>query len=306
MIGKIIIGKSFRGCIGYCLDKKEAELLNANLCYGNKNELIDQFNEVRRLNQNLSKPVQHITISLAKGEHLNKEKLISIADDCAKDLGFEKNQYIVIAHGDTGHQHIHIVVNRVGFDGKTVKDSHNYQKIAAYCRRMEEKHRLQKVLSPRRYLAKEQRQLPRIDQRREKLRQDIKECLAVSKNYSQFELQMKMRGYKVEKARGIAFIDIQKVRVKGSEVGYSLSKIERVLSLQPQQKKAVLQQEGEKEMGKTKIQQQQFSIIQPKDLQKDRSVRDAAELLIKPAPFQENIIPALLKKKKQRKRRLHL
>jgi hypothetical protein len=38
----------------------------------------------------------------------------------------------------------------------------------------------------------------------------------------------------------IAFVDPQKVRVKGSEVGYTLSKIEKILSLQPEQKKAAL------------------------------------------------------------------
>lgn len=305
MIGKIIIGKSFRGCISYCLDKKEAELLNTNLCYGNKKELITQFNEVRRLNQNLSKPVQHITISLAKGEQLDKARLAAIAEDCAKDLGFEKNQYIVIAHHDTTHQHIHIVANRVSFDGKTVKDNHNYRKMVVYCRKMEEKHGLQKVLSPRRYLPKEQRHLPRTDQRKEKLRQDIKKCLAISKNYSEFEQEIKKLGYKVNKARGIAFTDPQKVRVKGSEVGYSLSKIEKILSLQPEQKKMVLKKDQVYEIKGQPIQQQP-AVIQAKNLEIARQLKEGTEILLKATPHQENINPALLKKKRQRKKRLGL
>ncbi len=305
MIGKIIIGKSFRGCINYCLDKKEAELLNTNLCYGNKKELITQFNEVRQLNQNLSKPVQHITISLAKGEQLDKARLVSIAADCATDLGFEKNQYIVIAHHDTGHQHIHIVANRVSFDGKIVKDNHNFRKMAVYCRKMEEKHGLQKVLSPRRYLPKEQRNLPRTDQRKEKLRHDIKECLAASKNYPEFELRIKKLDYQVNKARGIAFVDLQKVRVKGSEVGYSLSKIEKILSLQPDQKKMVLKQDQVYEIKGQPI-QQQTTVIQAKNLEKARQLKEGTEILLKATPQQENINPALLKKKRQKKKRLGL
>ncbi len=305
MIGKIIIGKSFRGCISYCLDKKEAELLNTNLCYGNKKELITQFNEVRRLNQNLSKPVQHITISLAKGEQLNNARLVTIAEDCAKELGFEKNQYIVIAHHDTGHQHIHIVANRVSFDGKTVKDNHNYRKMAVYCRKMEEKHGLQKVLSPRRYLPKEQRHLPRTDQRKEKIRQDIKECLVVSKNYSEFEQRIKKLGYQVNKARGIAFVDPQKVKVKGSEVGYSLSKIEKILSLQPEQKKVVLKQDQLNEVKANPIQQRP-TIIATKNLEKNKQLKEGVEILYKPTHQHENISPALLKKKRQKKRRLGL
>ena len=305
MIGKIIIGKSFRGCISYCLDKKEAELLSSNLCYGNKKELISQFNEVRRLNHNLSKPVQHITISLAKGEQLDKNRLISIAEDCARDLGFEKNQYIVIAHHDTAHQHIHIVANRVSFDGKTVKDNHNFRKMAVYCRKMEEKHGLQKVLSPRRYLSKGERYLPRTDIRKEKLRQDIIKCLSASHNYADFELQIKKLGYHVNKARGIAFTDVQKVRVKGSEVGYPLGKIEAILTMQPEQKQVALQQVRSNEIKGNPTTLQPI-VIPVKKYAKDLRLREGAQILLKPTSQQENINPALLKKKRQKRRRLGL
>ena len=303
MIGKIIIGKSFRGCISYCLDKKEAELLFTNLCYGNKKELISQFNEVSRLNQNLAKPVQHITISLANGEQLDRAKLSSVAEDCASELGFAKNQYIVIAHNDTAHQHIHIVAKRVSFDGKTVKDNHNYRKMAVYCRKMEEKHGLQKVLSPKRFLSKDLRHLPRTDQRKEKLRKDIRNCLSQSRSYSEFEQQLKRLGYQVSKARGIAFIDPQKVRVKGSEVGYSLAKIERILLVPPQQKEKVLLKERLNEVRRQPV-QSQSSISQPKKTVNEKKFKEAADPLSKQPPQQENINPSLLKKKRQKKRRL--
>lgn len=42
---------------------------------------------------------------------------------------------------------------------------------------------------------------------------------------------MKKLGYHVLKGRGITFIDNKKVRIKGSEVGFSLAKIERALEL---------------------------------------------------------------------------
>jgi len=148
-------------------------------------------------------------------------------EDCAKQLGFEKNQYIGIHHIDTDHQHIHIVANRVGFDGKTVKDSHNYQKIASYCRKMELKYELKQVLSPRRFLSKELRQIPRYDARKEQLKGDIKECLTASKSYNEFENKMKQKGYELIKARGIAFRDKQKVYTKGSEVGFSLQPLKK-------------------------------------------------------------------------------
>jgi sulfur transfer complex TusBCD TusB component (DsrH family) len=38
-------------------------------------------------------------------------------------------------------------------------------------------------------------------------------------------------GYQVLKGRGISFIDDKKVKIKGSEVGFSLMKIEKILAL---------------------------------------------------------------------------
>ena len=54
--------------------------------------------------------------------------------------------------------------------------------------------------------------------------------LASSKNYEQFEQKMKALKYEVIKMRGIAFRDQQKVYTKGSEVGYSLGTIEKILA----------------------------------------------------------------------------
>jgi hypothetical protein len=124
-----------------------------------------------------------------------------MVEECGKQLGFENNQYIAIHHIDTDDQHIHIVANRVGFDGKTVKDSHNYQKIASYCRKMELKYELKQVLSPRRFLAKELRQILRHDVRKERLKHDIKECPTTSKNHGEFEHKIKQKGYEIFKAR---------------------------------------------------------------------------------------------------------
>ncbi len=86
MIGKVIIGTSFKGCLMYCLNDKfqkpeletvmkdRAEVLLFNKCFGDQKELVQLFNEVRWLNPKLSKPVMHITLSLAPGENLSKDK----------------------------------------------------------------------------------------------------------------------------------------------------------------------------------------------------------------------------------------
>ena len=231
MIGKIIIGKSFRGCISYCLEKDQSAVLEQQLCFGDKREIIQQFNEVRQLNERVAKPVMHITLSLVPGERLLEKEVHRLLDNAARDLGYEKNQWIAIAHHDTSHQHFHIVVNRIGFDGKTLSDSNNYKKIAGLCRRMEKELGLQEVQSPRRFLSKEERSKPRFDQRKERLRQIIIKSLQKARDYREFETRVKAAGYEVIRARGIRFIDSRKVKVKGSELGFSLMRIEQLLGM---------------------------------------------------------------------------
>jgi Relaxase/Mobilisation nuclease domain len=249
MIGKISLGKSFKGCIAYCLEDKKlkqsgeitiehrAEPILYNRCFGEKKDLIDQFNDQRSLNRKLEKPVMHITLSLAPGEKLEREKLIELIQDCAKNLGFENNQYLAVSHMDTNHQHVHLVVNRINRDGKTLSDSNNYKKIAGFCRQMEQKYNLKQVLSPRPFLPKEQRLIPRHDQRKEKLRDNVKQSLYTSKNYQEFQIKMKEKGYQVIKGRGISFLDGKGVKCKGSQVGFSLMRIEKIF-----EKKLQLQQ----------------------------------------------------------------
>lgn len=315
MIGKIIIGKSFRGCISYCLENKvikaendiiknRSEILSYNLCYGDKLDLIKQFNEVRNLNPKLSKPVMHITLSFAEGEQVPTHDIYGIIEDCAKDLGFHSNQYVAIAHNDTTHQHLHIVANRVGFDGKTVKDNHNYQKMATYCRRMELKHNLKQVLSPRRFQTAELRKLPRFDARKEQLRKDIIFSVQVAKNYPQFEQLMNAKGYAIQRARGIVFYDSKKVRTKGSDVGFSLSRIEKLLALSLEQKMSILQNQ---KTGKaqTITKQHKQSISLKNHPVHSHSISEKIYELLKPE-LQHEADPSQLLKKKKKKRGYHL
>ncbi|MEP7109402.1 MAG: relaxase/mobilization nuclease domain-containing protein [Ferruginibacter sp.] len=326
MIGKITIGKSFKGCLLYCLNdklqdaKKEqvmkgrAEVLLFNQCYGNQKELVQQFNEVRQLNSKLSKPVLHITLSLAPGEELTKEKLMEMCQDCAKDMGFENNQYVAIHHKDTSHQHLHIVANRIGFDKRTVSDSNNFQQIAAYCRKMELKFNLTQVLSPRKFLPKDQRQIPRQDVRKEQLKNNIQKTLQQANNYQQFEQKMKMLGYQVLKGRGISFIDDKKVKIKGSVVGFSLMKIEKILALKQspenihthenfQQEES---QKQERDAGKVSPSLSQQRVLKKQnqspviDLQKKATVLIFP--LIEPEKISDHLSPELLKKRRKKKR----
>lgn len=242
MIGKVKTGKSFQGCLVYCLHDKaqrgadpvmqdRAEVLLYNRCFGSVKELIQQFGEVRLLNQKLAKPVLHLTLSLAPGELLPKDKWMELAAGCAQELEFKDNQYLAVLHKDTGHQHLHLVVNRVGFNGRTFSDSNSYKKVAAFCRKAETQFAMQQVHSPNRFLPKGQ-QVRRLDSRKEGLRVHVEQAFRGCRTLIQFKEQMKELGYQVLRGRGIAFLDSKGVRTKGSEIGYSLRRVEQLLAQQ--------------------------------------------------------------------------
>jgi hypothetical protein len=320
MIGKVIIGKSFRGCLLYCLHDKlqkehqatikdRADVLLYNQCYGSNKELVQQFHDVRLLNQKVAKPVLHITLSLSPGESLDRSRLAAVAQSCATHFGFDKNQYVAVTHRDTGHQHLHVVANRIGLDGRTVSDSNSYQKMAAFCRKMEATHNLKPVLSPRRFLPKEEQHLPRLDQRKEQLKENIQQCLSTSHSYAQFEEGMLAFGYQILKGRGIAFLDAKGVKVKGSELGYSLGNIQQLLEA-----KKVTQQLSTKEIqrnvagsGKSGAGKDQHSgeqRAQTNEVVRDRGVEQALSKAIDvllSAEKEQLAMPEWLKKKHKKK-----
>ena len=316
MIGKIMLGKFFKGCIQYVLEDKvktktqevqfkgRAEVLVCNFCSGSKRDLVEQFNEVRSLNSKLGKPVMHITLSLSPEDRLERSKLMEIIQDLAREMNFEKNQYLAVSHIDTGQQHIHVVVNRIGLDGKTLSDHNNYQKIAAFCRKMELKYDLKRVLSPRKFLSKEQRLIPRHDQRKETLKKHIEEVLRFSKTIESFQDQMKALGYQVIKGRGISFIDEKGVKIKGSEVGYPLLRIEQQFE-KKQELKWRLNDYGQvlENRPKAKGNQQELGKDNEQAKSISRERENMLQLLLKPEKMEEGLDPNFIKNQEKKKRK---
>jgi hypothetical protein len=261
MIGTIKIGKSFRGVLNYCLEdkleyseadkldmerkdglqhKNRAEVLDYNMCYGSRKDLIKQFTDVRKLRPGLAKPVMHISLSFDLSDKTRDAILRQITREFAMGFGFDKNQYVSILHKDTRHKHLHIIANRVGFDGERVSDSQSYKRVAKICRELEDKYGMKKVLSPRKFLNEKERLLPRHDQRQEHLMELIRRNLLQADSFSDFKTRIESYQIQVIKGRGIAFQDEKKVYFKGSQLGYSMKDIENILKY-PQEQRQQLQ-----------------------------------------------------------------
>lgn len=341
MIGSISLGKSFYHCISYCLEDKRqlteeekislsqsenlqhgnrAEVLEYNKCFGNKCELAEQFKDVRKLSKRVEKPVLHMSLRLAPGETLSRQQLIEMGRSLAKEFGVSENQYLTILHKDTREQHIHLVANRVGYNGKAANTSNNFLKMDGLCRKLEKEYKLKEVLSARRFLSKEQRLIPRNDSRKEQLRTDIRKTLEQVESYHAFDHQMKNLGYAILKGRGISFIDNKKVKIKGSDVGFSLETINKILQLKYQLK---IKQAQINSIQNVKI---DFETLQSKSvsqsvlLQKlitnryqnspaakiEKELSGLLNQLLKPEYIEETINQELLEEGKKKKHRLKI
>jgi Relaxase/Mobilisation nuclease domain len=341
MIGSISLGKSFYHCISYCLEDKRqlteeekitlskseglqhsnrAEVLEYNKCFGNKYELAEQFKDVRKLSKRVEKPVLHMSLRLAPGETLTRQQFTEIGRALAKEFGVYENQYLTILHKDTRQQHIHLVANRVGYNGKAASTSNNFLKMDGFCRRLEKEYKLKEVLSARRFLSKEQRLIPRNDSRKEQLRTDIRKTLEKVENYIAFDHKMRELGYTVLKGRGISFIDHKKVKIKGSEVGFSLATITKILQLKHQLKIAQLQQKSTQNVRIDSESQHSISVSQSILLQKlitnrhenspaakiEKELSGLLNQLLKPEYIEETVNQELLQEVKKKKHRLKI
>lgn len=337
MIGYVGTGASFYESIRYCLEDKNnlsedqkvlktlkdqlqhkdrAEVLEYNKCFGDLGELTSQFLDVAKLSKRVEKPVFHFSLRPAPGDKVSREQLIEMGKECAKQFGVADNQYLIILHKDTTEPHIHVVANRVGFDGKVAKDNHSYRRMDNLCRQLEKQFQLREVLSARRFLSEELRHLPRLDSRKEKLKIDIRDTLLQVKTFQQFEENMKSLGYKVLRGRGISFIDDKKVKIKGSEVGFSLAKIERILNLKQelaikqekqQQREIAIQRDMDKAHTPVKKllmktahsdRQEDFEVLALVK-QLDKLLGD----LLKPEHVAQSVNPELLKEAKRKRHR---
>jgi hypothetical protein len=132
---------------------------------------------------------------------------------------------------------------------------------------------------------------------------------------------MKALGYQVLKGRGISFIDDKKVKIKGSEVDFSLMKIEKILVLNQQIKKEKLTPKINDDLLPKLRREKDYDSLLPRKITRIRPTRgkDLGDALLdglgkernnllydvmKPEYQGDSINPELLKKSREHKKRL--
>nr|WP_145649717.1 relaxase/mobilization nuclease domain-containing protein [Pseudoduganella lurida] len=137
MIAKAVKGRGFRGALEYDLGKEQGRVIDTNMNGGGTRALATEFGEIRKLRPGLGKAVLHVSLSAAPGEHLTDTQWIEIGRRYLHGMGLDRNQYIVTRHTDTDHEHIHLLANRIQFDGAVTSDSHDYRRQEVLMREIE-------------------------------------------------------------------------------------------------------------------------------------------------------------------------
>jgi hypothetical protein len=97
-------------------------------------------------NARVKTPVYHLSPFASPGESLSGEQWEEVADRVLKSLGLTEHQALLVAHHDTAHEHVHLMVNRVHPERLMVwKPNHDYPKIERPLRQMEREWGLREV-----------------------------------------------------------------------------------------------------------------------------------------------------------------
>ncbi|KGE13793.1 relaxase/mobilization nuclease domain-containing protein [Sphingobacterium deserti] len=143
MIAKVIVGKSFGGCVRYLLEREQSAIIDSTEVrdYDIK-AIIADLNAQRKMRPQLGNAVGHTVISWSNEDRnrLSVQKMTAHAREYMEKMGLKNTQYITVLHTDKKHPHLHIVYNRVDNNGDTLDNFNQWHKSQKICRQMTEKY----------------------------------------------------------------------------------------------------------------------------------------------------------------------
>lgn len=230
MIGKVITGKSFGGCVRYVVQKQDAETLYAE---GVRAQQVDQtirdFNMQRKANPDLGKAVGHIALSWSSYDHskLSDPVMVEVAREYLEKMKILDTQFLIVKHQDRNHPHLHIIYNRVDNKGKTVTDAFQHKRNTNVCRDLTKKYGF--------FLAEgksqvNRQQLKGEDKVKYELFDKIKSASRQAHSLDQLKVALANQGIEMlYKYKGTS-AEIQGVSFKKGEYTFKGSEIDRSLS----------------------------------------------------------------------------
>ena len=147
MIAKIIKGADFGGVINYMLSKqggKAMVLASNNIGFTDQNLCVREFALQASMRPNVQKPVCHTILSFSSSdtERLTDDVMVKIANEYLEKMGYGDTQSLIVRHSDRHHPHLHICINRIGNNGKTISDRNEKYRSTKICRELTERYGL--------------------------------------------------------------------------------------------------------------------------------------------------------------------
>ena len=106
--------------------EKDAEIVfSQHLAGTDPQQITEEFKLIQEQNTRCQKNTLSFILSpvAEEGKNLSKEQLGEVAQRFVKQMQLKENQAIAFVHRDKAHTHVHLYVNRIGFDGKAYNDS---------------------------------------------------------------------------------------------------------------------------------------------------------------------------------------
>lgn len=105
----------------------------------------------------LDKPVKHFSLSWPQGEAPTQDHMVETVRAYMKHMGWSEHQAVLVAHNDTRHSHVHVVMNVVSpVDGRAARNFRDWQHSEAFALAYERAH--EQIHCEQRVQNKEQRE----------------------------------------------------------------------------------------------------------------------------------------------------
>ena len=232
MIAKIIKGTNFSGVVNYMLSKREdkVKVLQANGVRSSfPYDIAYDFNLQASMSPNVQKPVCHTILSFSAhdSERLIDATMVKIANEYLHKMGYGDTQNLIVRHSDRQHPHLHICINRIGNDGKTISDRNEKYRSTKICRELTERYGLTLGEGKK---AVNRQQLRGEDKLRYEIFDAIKAVLPQSKNWKDFVADLERQGIATRfKTKGNTDV-VQGIIFEKNGCSFSGSKIDRSCS----------------------------------------------------------------------------
>jgi hypothetical protein len=111
-------GSFKRVCHYVCQDRSRSQVLYQEGVRGYDHRLMARdFELIHSLCAESTKPVFHGVLLFHRDEKPDDAQMVEIAQKYLREMGLRHNQYAIVKHVDTSHTHLHLVANRIDYNG---------------------------------------------------------------------------------------------------------------------------------------------------------------------------------------------